>query len=103
LPRLRSLLTREANLPPSPRCNQQALNYCLASLFTGRKRKTTQSRPMGSHCVVKFHLEDGGVVLRIQLMIGAAWSIELLGQYSITDRKRKSRGLYRSCIAIFNQ
>jgi len=33
-------------------------------------------------------------------MIDADLSIKLLGQYSITDERRKSRGLYRSCIAI---
>ena len=63
--------------------------------------KNDAKPPGGQCCVVKFHPEDGGVVLRIQLVIDAALSIELLGQYSITDGKGKSRGLYRSYIAIF--
>ncbi len=58
--------------------------------------KNDAKPPGGPSCVVRFHLEDGGVVLRIQLVIDAALSIELLGQHSITDEGRESRGFDRN-------
>lgn len=59
--------------------------------LTGNE-KTTQSRPVGSLASLDSISMDGGVVLLIQLMIDAALSIELLGQYSIIDGGRESRG-----------
>ena len=47
--------------------------------------------------------EDGGVVNRIQLMIDAALSIELLAHYSIIDEAAASRGFDRNSIAVFSQ
>jgi hypothetical protein len=72
---------------------------------TTRESETkTDAKPPGrQRCVVRFHLEDGGVVLRIQLMIDADLSNELLAQYSITNERRASRGLYRGSIAVLDQ
>ena len=58
--------------------------------------------PLERRCVVRFHLEDGGVVNRIQLMIDAALSIELLAHYSIIDEAAASRGFDRNSIAVFS-
>jgi len=41
-----------------------------------RKQKTAQSRPVGSVASLDSISKDGGVVLRIQLMIDAALSTE---------------------------
>ena len=65
--------------------------------------KNDAKPPGGQSCVVRFHLEGWRRrISGIQLMIGAALSIELLGQYSITDEGRESRGFDRNSIAVFS-
>jgi hypothetical protein len=63
----------------------KVLDDLYPALLSAAGNKTTQMSPLGQFCVVKFHLEDGGVVLRIQWVIDAALSIGLLGQDSIID------------------
>jgi hypothetical protein len=57
--------------------------------------------PLERRCVVKFRLEDGGVVLHIQLAIDDDLTIEFLAHHSITGVRGDQGVLRRKCVAVF--